>query len=74
MNNIIRNSPQHILRRNYLMIAEKIASELEIKPWQTEATIKLMDEENTIPFISRYRKETTGSLDDEILRKFRERL
>jgi uncharacterized protein len=56
------------------MIVEKIANELEIKTWQTETTIKLIDEGNTIPFIARYRKEVTGSLDDEILRKFGERL
>lgn len=56
------------------MIAETIAKELNIKQWQSEATINLIDEGNTIPFISRYRKEVTGSLDDEILRKFDDRL
>ncbi|MEA4957646.1 Protein YhgF [bioreactor metagenome] len=56
------------------MITKTLAEELNIKPWQTEATIKLIDEGNTIPFIARYRKEATGSLDDEILRKFGERL
>ena len=56
------------------MISETLAKELSIKPWQTKATIDLIDEGNTIPFIARYRKEATGSLDDEILRKFNERL
>ncbi|MDR2966843.1 MAG: RNA-binding transcriptional accessory protein [Methanobacteriaceae archaeon] len=56
------------------MISETLAKELSIKPWQSKATIDLIDEGNTIPFIARYRKEVTGSLDDEILRKFDERL
>lgn len=56
------------------MISETLAKELSIKPWQSKATIELIDEGNTIPFISRYRKEATGSLDDEVLRKFDERL
>ncbi|WP_394325396.1 Tex-like N-terminal domain-containing protein [Methanobrevibacter arboriphilus] len=56
------------------MITRTLSNELNIKEWQTEATIKLIDEGNTIPFIARYRKEATGSLDDEILRKFGERL
>ena len=45
-----------------------LAAELNVKPWQVEAAVKLIDEGNTIPFISRYRKEATGSLNDEILR------
>lgn len=53
---------------------EIIANELECKPWQAEAAIKLIDEGNTIPFISRYRKEATGSLDDSQLRILNERL
>ena len=55
-------------------IAKILAQELGIKTTQVEATIKLIDEGNTIPFISRYRKEVTGSLNDEILRQFDERL
>lgn len=55
-------------------IVKTISQELNIKPWQTEATIKLIDEGNTIPFIARYRKEATGSLNDEVLRQFHERL
>ncbi len=55
-------------------IAKKIASELNIKKWQVDATIELIDEGNTIPFISRYRKEITGQLDDEQLRGLSERL
>lgn len=55
-------------------IVKILADELGIKTAQVEATIKLIDEGNTIPFISRYRKEVTGSLNDEILRQFDERL
>ena len=55
-------------------IEEVIAEELNIKPKQVEATIKLIDEGNTIPFIARYRKEVTGGLSDEILRDLGERL
>ena len=55
-------------------ITQKITKELGIKPWQSEAVINLIDEGNTIPFIARYRKEATGALDDEILRRFDERL
>ncbi len=55
-------------------IAAKIASELQIRNNQAEAAIKLIDEGNTIPFISRYRKEATGALNDEQLRKLFERL
>ena len=49
-------------------IAHIIAEELSVKTWQVEAAVKLIDEGNTIPFISRYRKEMTGSLNDEQLR------
>ncbi len=55
-------------------IFETIAKELNITLTQVEKTVALIDEGNTIPFIARYRKEVTGSLDDEILRKFEERL
>ena len=55
-------------------IVKVLAEELGIKTSQVNATIKLIDEGNTIPFISRYRKEVTGSLNDEILRQFDERL
>ena len=55
-------------------IIKVLAEELEVKNWQIEATVKLIDEGNTIPFISRYRKEVTGSLNDEQLRKLHERL
>ncbi len=51
-----------------------LAGELDIKVSQVEATVKLIDEGNTIPFIARYRKEVTGSLNDEVLRKLDERL
>lgn len=51
-----------------------LASELEVEAWQVEAAVKLIDEGNTIPFISRYRKEITGSLNDEVLRNLHERL
>ena len=55
-------------------ILNKIAQELDIKLWQVEATVKLIDEGNTIPFIARYRKEAHGSLNDEQLRDLHERL
>ncbi|MBO4293168.1 MAG: RNA-binding transcriptional accessory protein [Clostridia bacterium] len=55
-------------------IIKTIAEELSIKPTQVEATIKLIDEGNTIPFIARYRKEVTGGLSDEILRDLADRL
>ena len=55
-------------------IFETLAKELNITLVQVEKTVALIDEGNTIPFIARYRKEVTGSLDDEILRKFEERL
>ena len=55
-------------------ISKKIAEELSIGLWQVEATIKLIDEGNTIPFIARYRKEAHGSLNDEQLRNLNERL
>ncbi len=55
-------------------IAKVIADELGVKLWQVEKTIELIDEGNTIPFISRYRKEHTGSLNDEQLRNLDERL
>lgn len=58
----------------YMDINQKITEELEVKRWQVDAAVKLIDEGNTIPFIARYRKEVTGTLDDEQLRKLSERL
>ena len=55
-------------------INKQLAKELEVQEWQVDAAVKLIDEGNTIPFISRYRKEATGSLNDEVLRKLFERL
>ena len=55
-------------------IISKITEELQVKKWQVEAAVGLIDEGNTIPFISRYRKEATGSLNDEQLRNLHERL
>lgn len=55
-------------------IIKTLANELEIKSWQAEAVVKLIDDGNTIPFIARYRKEAHGSLNDEVLRKLSERL
>ncbi len=55
-------------------IITTLANELNVKVWQIEATIRLIDEGNTIPFIARYRKEATGSLNDETLRLLDERL
>ncbi len=55
-------------------IITTLANELNVKTWQIEATIRLIDEGNTIPFIARYRKEATGSLNDETLRLLDDRL
>ena len=55
-------------------ITQVIARELEVKDWQVEAAVKLIDEGCTIPFIARYRKEVTGTLNDEQLRQLGERL
>ena len=55
-------------------INKVLAKELSVQFWQVEAAVKLIDEGNTIPFISRYRKEATGALNDEELRKLFERL
>ena len=57
-----------------MTINEQLAKELDLKLWQVEHTVALIDEGNTIPFIARYRKEATGELDDEILRVLSERL
>lgn len=46
----------------------KLKEELKVEKWQVEAAVALIDEGNTIPFIARYRKEKTGSLNDEVLR------
>ena len=55
-------------------INQRLTEELQVKRWQVDAAVKLIDEGNTIPFISRYRKEATVSLNDEQLRKLYERL
>ena len=55
-------------------INQKVTEELGVKRWQVDAAVNLIDEGYTIPFISRYRKEVTGSLNDEQLRKLYERL
>ena len=55
-------------------IIQKITEELNVMKWQVEAAVRLIDEGNTIPFIARYRKEATGTLADEQLRKLSERL
>ena len=55
-------------------INQVITQELGVQKWQVEAAVKLIDEGNTIPFISRYRKEATGTLNDEQLRNLYERL
>ena len=55
-------------------IASAIADELKVRLWQVEAAVALIDEGNTIPFIARYRKEATGTLDDTQLRTLDERL
>ena len=55
-------------------ILQAITQELGVQKWQVEAAVKLIEEGNTIPFISRYRKEATGTLNDEQLRNLNERL
>ena len=55
-------------------IIQVITQELKVEKWQVEAAVALIDEGNTIPFISRYRKEATGALNDEQLRNLFERL
>ncbi|MBO7719750.1 MAG: RNA-binding transcriptional accessory protein [Methanosphaera sp.] len=57
-----------------LSIERTLANELDIKSWQAQAAISLINEDNTIPFIARYRKEATGGLDDDTLRQLSERL
>ena len=52
----------------------QLTKEFSLKPWQVENTVKLIDDGNTIPFIARYRKEATGSLDDQLLRNLSDRL
>src|SRR4051812_11752122 len=52
----------------------RIAQDLQIRKVQVEAVVQLLDEENTIPFITRYRKERTGGLDEEVLRTIQERV
>ncbi len=56
------------------MIVKTLGKELDLADWQVKKVIKLIDDGNTIPFIARYRKDVTGSLNDETLRKFDERL
>ena len=56
------------------MIAKTLEKELNLSDWQVKKVIKLIDDGNTIPFIARYRKDVTGSLNDTTLRKFDERL
>ena len=55
-------------------IARQIENEFSLKPWQVKNTLELIDAGNTIPFIARYRKEATGSLDDQLLRELSDRL
>lgn len=56
------------------MIEKTLENELQLENWQVKKVISLIDEGNTIPFIARYRKDVTGSLNDEVLRKFNDRL
>ena len=55
-------------------IIRTLTEEFSLKPFQAENAVKLIDEGNTIPFIARYRKEATGSLDDRVLRELNDRL
>lgn len=55
-------------------IIVQLIKEFELKPFQVQNTVKLIDEGNTIPFIARYRKEVTGELNDQVLRELNDRL
>lgn len=55
-------------------INEILSAEFKLKQWQIDNTVQLIDDANTIPFIARYRKEATGSLDDQLLRQIYDRL
>ena len=55
-------------------ILQKLSEEFHLKRNQVENTVQLIDDGNTIPFIARYRKEVTGSLDDQLLRELFDRL
>lgn len=55
-------------------ISKQLEQEFSLKPWQVKNTLQLIDDGNTIPFIARYRKEATGSLDDQLLRELGDRL
>ena len=57
-----------------MTILERLTTEFHLRTAQVENTVRLIDEGNTIPFIARYRKEVTGSLDDQVLRELHERL
>ena len=55
-------------------ILKQLQQEFSLKTYQIENTVRLIDDGNTIPFIARYRKEATGSLDDQLLRELSDRL
>ena len=55
-------------------IVKQLETEFKLKAWQVKNTLELIDDGNTIPFIARYRKEATGSLDDQLLRELNDRL
>ena len=55
-------------------ITARLAEEFHLRPQQVQNTVDLIDQGNTIPFIARYRKEMTGSLDDQLLRELADRL
>lgn len=64
--------PQHPAKT--APIETQIAAELGVQPWQVKAAVDLLDAGSTVPFIARYRKEATGTLDDTQLRELEERL
>ena len=63
-----------ILEDGIVDYASLLAAEFNLRPQQVQAVIELLDAGNTIPFIARYRKEATGSMDDQLLRELAERL
>jgi uncharacterized protein len=58
----------------YMDFVTALSTQFQLKPWQVQKVMELIDEGNTIPFIARYRKEAHGSLDDQALRQIADRL
>ena len=74
--NIIYDNTQKVIKRNgkNMDINKTLAEEFKLRQEQIDNTVALLDDDKTIPFIARYRKELTGSLDDQVLREIADRL